>query len=58
MIGPFPEAEDGQAGAMSIFTSYDAAVAFASSDPFVLNNVVAMWRIRLWLVSGEKGGCS
>jgi uncharacterized protein YciI len=53
MIGPFPEPEEGQPGAMSIFTSREAAEEFAASDPFVVNGVVDRWRIRAWLVSPE-----
>ena len=53
MIGPFPEPEEGQPGAMSIFTSREAAEEFAVSDPFVVNEVVATWRIRPWLVSAK-----
>ena len=53
MIGPFPEAQDGQPGAMSIFTSRHAAEEFARSDPFVVNEVVSNWYIRSWLVSGK-----
>ena len=53
MIGPFPEPEDGQPGAMSIFTSPEAAEEFAVSDPFVVNGVVAKWYIRRWLVSAK-----
>ncbi|MBV8560643.1 MAG: hypothetical protein JO050_07710 [Acidimicrobiia bacterium] len=53
MIGPFPEPEEGQPGAMSIFTSSEAAEEFAIADPFVVNGVVEKWRIRLWLVSGK-----
>jgi uncharacterized protein YciI len=54
MIGPFAEAEDGQPGAMSIFTSPERAEEFATSDPFVLNHVVAAWRVRVWLVSPDQ----
>lgn len=53
MIGPFPEPEDGQAGAMSIFTSREAAEEFAAADPFVVNGVVQAWRVRTWLVSPQ-----
>ena len=54
MIGPFPEPEHGQPGAMSIFTSREAAEEFAVSDPFVVNHVVAKWYIRRWLVSAKN----
>jgi len=51
MIGPFAESLDGQPGAMSIFTSREAAEDFAAGDPFVLNGVVDTWYIRPWLTS-------
>jgi uncharacterized protein YciI len=54
MIGPFPEPEEGQPGAMSIFTSREAAEEFAASDPFVVNGVVDTWRVRTWLVSPQE----
>jgi uncharacterized protein YciI len=50
MIGPFPEPEEGQPGALSIFMSREAAEEFAASDPFVVNDVVT-WRVRKWLIS-------
>ncbi|MGI5135645.1 MULTISPECIES: YciI family protein [unclassified Streptomyces] len=53
MIGPFPEPEEAQPGAMSIFTSREAAEEFAASDPFVVNGVVGTWQVRTWLVSPE-----
>lgn len=53
MIGPFPEPEEGQPGAQSIFTSREAAQEFAASDPFVVNGVVETWRVRRWLISPE-----
>ena len=54
MIGPFSEPEEGQPGAMSIFTSSESEGDFAESDPFVVNGVVSTWRVRRWLVS--EGG--
>jgi uncharacterized protein YciI len=51
MIGPFPVPEEDQPGAMSIFTSREAAEEFAPSDPFVVNGVVERWYIRHWLIS-------
>lgn len=51
MIGPFPMTDTGQPGAMSIFTSREAAEEFAPGDPFVVNGVVEKWEIRQWLVS-------
>ncbi len=46
MIGTFanPQGE----GSMAIFTTREAAEAFAKSDPFVLNGVVLRWSIREW----------
>jgi len=46
MIGPFadPQAD----GAMSIFTTREAAEAFARDDPFVVNGVVRSWRVLEW----------
>ncbi len=46
MIGPFANAQE--EGAMSIFTSREAAEEFAHGDPFVLNGVVRSWFIREW----------
>lgn len=53
MIGPFAVPEDGQPGAMAIFTSRQAAEEFAATDPFVVNEVVSRWYIRPWLVSPQ-----
>lgn len=58
MMGPFPEPEDGQPGALSIFTSREAAEEFATSDPFVVNEVVKTWRVRKWLVSAKDSHVS
>jgi uncharacterized protein YciI len=44
-VGPFT---DGAGGAMSVFTSRDAAEEFAAEDPFVLNAVVGKWHVREW----------
>jgi uncharacterized protein YciI len=46
MIGTFANAQD--EGSMAIFTTREAAEAFAKSDPFVLNGVVRRWSIREW----------
>lgn len=46
MIGTFANAQDD--GSMAVFTTRDAAEEFAIEDPFVLNGVVARWRIREW----------
>lgn len=46
MIGTFANPQD--EGSMAIFTTREAAQAFAESDPFVLNGVVRRWSIREW----------
>lgn len=46
MIGNFANAQD--EGAMAVFTTRDAAEAFAMEDPFVLNGVVFRWHVREW----------
>jgi len=46
MIGTFANAQED--GSMAIFTTREAAEAFARSDPFVLNGVVRGWSIREW----------
>ena len=46
MIGTFGNPQD--EGSMAIFTTREAAEAFARSDPFVLNGVVRRWFIREW----------
>lgn len=46
MVGPFA---DPAQGAMGVFTTREAAEAFAQGDPFVLNGVVAHWFIREWM---------
>ena len=45
MIGPFGDPRE---GAMAIFTTREAAQAFAESDPFVTNGVVSRWYVREW----------
>jgi uncharacterized protein YciI len=35
-------------GAMSVFTTREAAEEFAQGDPFVLNGVVSKWRLVEW----------
>jgi len=45
MIGPF---ENPFEGAMAVFTTREAAEAFAAEDPFVVNGVVASWRVTEW----------
>jgi uncharacterized protein YciI len=46
MVGPFTDAPAG--GAMAIFTTREAAEAFAAADPFVTQGVVSRWFIREW----------
>jgi len=46
MIGAFANPQD--ESSMAIFTTGEAAEAFARSDPFVLNGVVRRWSIREW----------
>jgi uncharacterized protein YciI len=45
MIGPFA---DPTQGALAIFTTREAAEAFARDDPFVTNGVARRWEIREW----------
>ena len=33
---------------MAVFTTREAAEAFAQGDPFVLNGVVRAWRVLEW----------
>jgi uncharacterized protein YciI len=44
-IGPFADPRE---GAMSVFTTREAAEAFAVADPFVTSGIVARWRILEW----------
>jgi len=46
MIGTFANAQE--EGSMAIFTTREAAEAFAEGDPFVLNGVVGRWSVREW----------
>lgn len=46
MIGSFANPEE---GAMAIFTTREAAEAFAKDDPFVLHGVVTHWVVREWM---------
>jgi len=46
MVGPFANPKD---GALAVFTTREAAEAFAKGDPFVVNGVVKSWRIAEWL---------
>ncbi|HEX3964511.1 MAG TPA: YciI family protein [Trebonia sp.] len=44
-VGPFTDEEG---GAMSFFTTREAAEEFGREDPFVLNAVVGKWQVREW----------
>ncbi|MBW4042933.1 MAG: hypothetical protein HIU86_12545 [Acidobacteria bacterium] len=46
LIGPFPDPV--RDGAMTVFTSRDAAERFRDGDPFVLEGLVARTRILDW----------
>jgi uncharacterized protein YciI len=46
LIGPFGDPQS--QGAMSVFTTRDAAEEFARTDPFVVNGVVRSWEVREW----------
>ena len=43
-LGPFADG----AGSMAVFTTHEAAMEFASGDPFVAHGVVSGWQIREW----------
>jgi uncharacterized protein YciI len=45
LVGPF---SDGS-GALGVFTTKEAAEAFATHDPFVTNGVVRAWHVREWM---------
>ena len=45
IAGAFTDPVD---GAMLVFTSPEAAEAFAKNDPYVLNGLVKKWRVRGW----------
>ncbi len=45
MIGPFA---DRTQGAMSVFTTREAAEEFARADPFVVGGVVGSWHVQEW----------
>ncbi|GAA4573730.1 YciI family protein [Planotetraspora kaengkrachanensis] len=46
MVGPFGDPQN--EGSMAVFTTREAAEAFAREDPFVLNGVVRNWYVREW----------
>jgi uncharacterized protein len=43
-LGPFTD----RAGSMAVFTTHEAAMEFASGDPFVEYGVVSGWQVREW----------
>jgi uncharacterized protein len=43
-LGPFTDG----AGSMAVFTTREAAMEFATGDPFVEHGVVSGWQIREW----------
>ena len=43
-LGPFTD----RSGSIAIFASHEAAMDFASGDPFVEHGVVSAWQIREW----------
>jgi uncharacterized protein YciI len=45
LIGPMSDPSE---GALAVFTTREAAEAFAAGDPFVTGGVVARWRIQEW----------
>ncbi len=45
LIGPFAD----RRGALAVFTTREAAEAFAASDPFVLEGLAARWTITPWM---------
>jgi uncharacterized protein YciI len=46
MIGPLED--PGTNGALSVFTTREAAEEFAEEDPFVTGGVVRSWRVLEW----------
>ena len=45
-LGPFSD----RSGSIAVFTTHEAAMDFASGDPFVEHGVVSGWQIREWRV--------
>lgn len=43
-LGPFTDGT----GSIAVFTTHEAAMDFASGDPFVEHGVVSAWQIREW----------
>ncbi len=48
MAGAFRDTPEGRLHAMGVLTSREAAEAFATGDPFVVNGKVRTWYIREW----------
>jgi uncharacterized protein len=45
-LGPFTD----RSGSIAVFTTHEAAMDFASGDPFVEHGVVSGWQVREWRV--------
>ena len=45
-LGPFTD----RTGSIAVFTTHEAAMDFASGDPFVEHGVVSGWQVREWRV--------
>ena len=45
-LGPFADS----LGSIAVFTAHEAAMDFASGDPFVEHGVVSGWQVREWRV--------
>jgi uncharacterized protein len=43
-LGPFTD----HSGSIAVFTTHEAAMDFASGDPFVEHGVVSGWQVREW----------
>ena len=43
-LGPFTDGS----GSIAVFTTHEAAMEFASGDPFVDHGVVSGWQVREW----------
>ena len=46
LVGPFGDPQ--REGSMSVFSTREAAEAFATGDPFVTNGLVKRWYVREW----------
>jgi len=46
LVGPFGDPQ--REGSMSVFSTREAAEAFATGDPFVTNGLVERWYVREW----------